>query len=442
MTNNQMTARDAYIYGFPLVLMDVSKQVMTHGKPGESDWKAPLNQFAHPRTFPDDTFTDVVTPNVDTLYSSAWLDLSQGPIVLSVPDTNGRYYLLQMMDAWTNVFASPGKRTTGTVKGEFVIVGPTWNGELPAGMKKIQAPTEMVWIIGRTQTNGKSDYDAVHAIQDGYRLRPLSGVINTALSEQNIDIKTAPVDQAFNLGAKEFFERLANLMIENPPSSDDKPMIDSLASIGLIAGKAFTVSPELEKDLAVELTEGKAAIKKSGEESFGPVVNGWSITGTGNEQTGVYGTQYLWRATVALLGLGANLTADAIYPHTTVDLNGQPLNGENKYVLHFDKADLPPANAFWSLTLYNARQFLVKNAIERFALGDRDKLKFNSDGSLDIQIQNEDPGVGRRDNWLPAPKDGFNLFLRVYWPKPEALDERWTIPGVQNRGQAASRSAA
>jgi len=441
--DTQTIARDAYVFGYPLVLMDLSKQVMTHGKSGESDWKAPLNQFAHARSFPDDTFTDVVTPNVDTLYSSAWLDLSQGPVVLSVPDTGGRYYLLEMMDAWTNVFASPGKRTTGTGGGEFAIVGPKWNGELPAGMKKIQAPTDMVWILGRTQTNGKSDYDAVHAIQDQYRLKPLSGAVNVSLSVDSFDYKTPPMDQVLNLSGKDFFERLAALMIANPPSSADKPMIDSLQSIGLISGKSFVASAEVAKDLEIGKQEGRAAIEKRAKGSMGRDINGWSTVDVhGPEELGSYGTEYLWRAMVALVGLGANLTADAVYPHAMVDSKGQPLTGENKYVLHFDAANLPAVNAFWSLTLYNARQTLVKNPIDRFALGDRDKLSFNVDGSLDILIQNEDPGVEKRSNWLPAPKDGFNLFLRMYWPKPEALSDSWIIPGVQNRGQAASRSAA
>jgi hypothetical protein len=445
----QSIAKEAAIFGFPLMLMDVSKQVMTRGKRTKGDWAAPINQFFHAPEFPDDTFTNVVTPNVDTLYSSAWLDLSKGPIVLSVPDTQGRYYLMQMMDAWTNVFASPGKRTTGTKAGKFAIIGPNWTGEIPSDIQKIQAPTNTVWIVGRIQTNGKSDYDSVRAIQKDCRLNPLPGSGDGTASENvsnafsgNLGGKfLSPVEQVFQMDSQTFFQRFVNSLIENPAKPADGPVVKDMRAIGLVTGQLLPNSKGFQERLAAGFKEGLNAIQERTKGPLGRVINGWFAVGTGDEQVGTYGTQYLWRATVAVLGLGANLSADAIYPRTTVDANGQPLDGRFSYVMHFGAGDLPPANAFWSLTLYNSKQALVKNPIQRFGIGDRDPLKFNPDGSLDLFIQREDPGSDRQANWLPAPEGEFNLFLRLYWPKAEALDDRWIIPGIQKLANKA-RSVA
>jgi len=235
------TAKDAYVYGYPLVLMDVTRAKMTN-VPSSSGLAAPMGQFANVRTFPDATFVDVVSPNADTLYSSAWLDLKQERIVMSVPDTHGRYYLMPMLDAWTNVFASLGKRTTGTAKGNYAITGPGWSGALPAGVKEIKSPTNMVWIIGRTQTNGKADYAAVHAIQDKYKLTPLNAWGKPYTPPANvpidpkIDMKAAPVDTVAAMDASTFFNRLAVLMKDNPPAAADAPMVARLASIGIVPG--------------------------------------------------------------------------------------------------------------------------------------------------------------------------------------------------------------
>jgi hypothetical protein len=269
----RVTAEDAYIYGYPLVLMDVTRAKMTN-VPHALGMGAPINQFASVKTFPDATFTDVVSPNADTLYTQAWLDLSKEPLVLSVPDTHGRYYLMPMLDAWTNVFASPGKRTTGTGKGNFAITGPGWTGSLPVGVKEIKSPTDMVWVIGRTQANGKADFPAVNAIQAQYKLTPLSEW-----------------------------------------------------------GKPYT-----------------------------------------------------------------------------------------------------PVNAFWSITMYNAKQSFVANPLNRFAIGDRDKLKFNPDGSLDIYLQHDSPGKDKESNWLPADAGSFNVALRMYWPKESALSGAWTPPPIKKVG--------
>lgn len=428
-------AVEAYVFGYPLVLMDVTRQAMT-AVPKAEGRKAPVNQFIHMREFPDYTMTDVVSPNADTLYSTAWLDLTKEPIILSLPDVGKRYYLMEMLDAWTNVFASPGARTTGNGRGDFAIVGPQWKGKLPADVKEIKSPTNMVWLIGRTQTNGKEDYAAVHAIQDQYKLTPL-GAWGTAYTPPDnapvapgIDVKTPPVEQVAKMDAATFFARLNTLMKDNPPVAADASALNNFTAIGVAPGTPFylkSLDPAVAKGVEGSVKAAQAKIAAEARKPHGKKVNGWDVM----TNLGRYGTDYLFRSVVALVGLGANLPEDAIYPRGTEDTDGQPLNGANRYLVHFPKGQLPPVNAFWSLTMYNSKQFFVQNPINRYAIGDRDKLKFNDDGSLTICIQHESPGKEKESNWLPAPKDSFNVFMRLYWPKKEIVDGVWKTPGVE-----------
>ncbi len=428
-------AQDAYIFGYPLVLMDVTKQVQVSvSAPDEKRFKAPVNQFIHARVTPDPTFTDVVSPNADTLYSIAWLDLSKDPIVLSVPATDKRYYLMQMLDAWTNVFASPGTRTTGNGKGNFAITGPGWSGTLPAGVSQIKAPTNMVWIIGRTQANGKTDYPAVHTIQDQYKLTPLSawGTTYTAPAgaepPAGLDTKTSPAEQVAAMDAATFFSRLNALMKANPPAAADASAMQPFTTIGVAPGRPF---PQEEKTLP-DVEDGsrlaKEQIRAWAKEEFGKNENNWSLN---TENVGRYGTDYRFRALVAYAGLGANLPEDAIYPRSIADSEGRPLSGAYRYVIRFPKGQLPPANAFWSVTMYNSRQAFVDNPIDRYAIGDRDDLNFADDGSLTLFIQHDSPGKDKESNWLPAPEDSFNVVMRIYWPKQDVIDGTWKPPAVQ-----------
>ena len=232
-----------------------------------------MDQFANVRAFPDATFTDVVSPNADTLYSIAWLDLKQEPIVMSVPDTHGRYYLMELLDGWTNVIPSPGKRTTGTGKGNFVLTGPGWSGTLPAGVKEIKSPTALVWVIGRTQTNGKADYAAVHAIQDGYKLTPLSawgkpyGPPKDVPVDPKVDMKTPPVELVASMDAATFFNRLAMLLKDNPPATADAPVVAKMASIGVAPGQPFDLNKnggDAAKAISDGVDEGKKRVVELG----------------------------------------------------------------------------------------------------------------------------------------------------------------------------------
>jgi len=426
---------EAVVYGLPLVVMDVTKRVSTNVPGPQPNAHAPVNQFGNALQYPPASDHTVVRLNIDTLYSWAWLDLSQEPMVLSLPDTHGRYYMMPMLDAWTNVFASPGTRTTGNKAGHFAVTGPGWKGALPKGVKEIKAPTNTVWIIGRTQTNGPKDYAAVNALQKQYKLTPLSafgkpytpppGVVDPA-----VDMKSGPADQLAKMDAATFFNTLARLMASNPPAAADAPALAMLAKIGVVPGQDFdpgkldpAVAKELEKSVQVALEKLQAAAK-----TWGKPVNGWNVPPM---NVGEFGTDYGFRAVVAFIGLGANLPADAIYPFAFVDGDGKPLHGANRYVVHFNKAQTPPANAFWSLTMYDAQSFPVENPINRYTISSWMPLTYNKDGSLDVYVQKDSPGKDKEANWLPAAAGDFSITMRVYWPKPAMLDGSWTPPPVK-----------
>ncbi|WP_457797708.1 DUF1254 domain-containing protein [Methylocystis sp. S23] len=428
---------EAVVYGLPLVIMDVTKDKMTNVVKADA-FAAPINQFVNVRAFPDASFKDVVRANVDTLYSSAFLDLSAEPIVLSAPDTHGRYYLLPMLDAWTNVFASPGKRTTGTKAGHFAITGPGWRGTLPKGVTELKSPTNMVWIIGRTQTNGPKDYPAVHKIEDGYKLTPLSSFGKpyappAGKVDPDLDTKTPPVDQVRKMSAEAFFNRLATLLKSNPPPASEAPVLEKLKAIGVVPGEKFELSkldPAVAKGLEQSVTVALEKLQAASKEVGAPV-NGWRMPPM---IVGNYGDNYGARAVVALVGLGANLPQDAVYPSAFVDGEGNALNGANKYVIHFDKGALPPVKAFWSITMYDAASFFVANPINRYAISSWMPLKTNKDGSLDIHVQPQSPGKDKESNWLPAGEKEFNMTLRMYWPEekaPSIIDGSWKPPEVK-----------
>jgi hypothetical protein len=426
----------AVIYGIPLVMMDLTMRRMTNVS-HPSGIAAPVNQFAHAPSFPPASFKNVVRANVDTLYSSAFLDLSSGPLVLSAPDTGGRYYLLPMFDAWTNVFATPGARTTGTKAANFVITGPDWTGTLPAGMREFRSPTNFVWILGRTQTNGPEDYPAVHAIQAGIKLIPLSKFGQTyiapaGLVDRNADMSTPPINQLKAMSGAQFLSRLTALMKSNPPSAADAPILAKLATIGVIPGQDFDVSkldPGVAKELEGIVPAALLGLREK-QKHFGETVNGWHVPAS---NIGAFGTDYDTRAIIGLIAFGANLPEDAVYPTTFVDGDGQSLTGANRYTLHFAAGLTPPVNAFWSVTMYCPESFFVENSIQRYAISSWMQLKRNNDGSLDIFIQHDSPGDDKELNWLPTPTGGFNLTMRLYWPtsvSPSILDGSWQLPPV------------
>lgn len=427
-------ARDAYLYAYPIVTMDMTMRQATNVPDAKSvNLRAPVNQFAHARAYPDVDDRDIVRFNFDTLYSIAWLDVSDEPMIVSVPDTDGRYYLLPMLDMWTDVFAVVGSRTTGTEAGDYAVVAHDWDGTLPEGVEKIVAPTPIVWIIGRTKTNGPADYANVHGIQDGYRITPLSqwGSEYTpptgVATDPQVDNTTPPLMQVDALTGVEMLTRLSELLERMPPHANDYPILFRLREFGIEPGKRFdpdaldAETKALINETTAKLLEDMQAIW----ERTGVKVNGWTLQ---NDNIGTYGTSYLKRALVAKGGLGANLPEDAVYPTTNVDSEGRQLSGEYRYRLHFPADALPPADAFWSLTMYDMDGFQVPNPIDRFRIGSNDDLTFNPDGSLDIFVQVESPGPEKEANWLPAPEGPFQPTMRLYSPRAEVLDGRWAPP--------------
>jgi hypothetical protein len=437
-------AVDAYLYLYPLVTMDLTRKQSTNIEPGKEFGKGPMNMFTSIPEYPPADFKGVVRVNFDTLYSIAWLDLTKEPLVVSAPNTDGRYYLLPMLDTWTDVFASPGWRTTGTQAANFLVTPPGWSGDVPAGMSLINAPTPIVWIIGRTKTDGPPDYDAVHKIQAGYKVTPLSEWGKPAKPvevkiDPSVDMKTPPKMQIDTMPADKFFAYAAELLKVNPPHITDQPIVAQLRKIGIEPGKSFDIAkvdPAIRNALAGAPEEAQKLMAWK-LPTLARVVNGWSMN---TDTMGVYGNYYLKRAIVAQAGLGANLPEDAIYPINLADEAGKPLDGASKYTLHFDKGNMPPANAFWSVTLYDAEGFQVANSLNRFAVSSWMPFKYNFDGSLDLYFQNENPGKDKEANWLPAPKGPFNLTMRVYAPRSEALTGRWNPPPVA-RMQPATGAA-
>jgi hypothetical protein len=430
-------AREAYVYAYPIVTMDMTMRQMTNvPSSGVVAMRAPVNQFAHVRSYPGADDRSVVRVNFDTLYSIAWLDVSREPMVLALPEMGDRYYLFQMLDMWTDVFAVPGTRTTGNQAGRFAIVAPGWRGTLPEGVTKIEAPTPMVWIVGRTQTNGPADFENVHRAQDAYTLTPLGQwgkgyrPPGGAPIDPSVDNATEPAKQVNRLSGVAMLTRLAELMAKHPPHPNDYPILWRMRRIGIEVGRPFDAAKLDPASVAAIDAAGRDALdemQKASRKGLGTSVHGWSIS---LEGIGAYGTDYRRRAIVSLAGLGANLPQDAVYPSSRGDAFGEPYSGENRYRLHFEKEELPPVGAFWSVTLYDDAGYQVPNPLGRFALGDRDPLQYNEDGSLDLFIESESPGADKESNWLPAPPGRFNLAMRLYAPRSDVLDGSWQPPGV------------
>jgi len=430
-------AIDAYVYGYPLVTMEMTRRVMTNVAAPEGT-RAPMGHLIRLRTYPDASFRDVTAPNADTLYTTAWLDVGEEPWILRLPDAAGRYYLMPLLDGWTEVFEVPGKRTTGTGPQTYAITGPGWKGELPEGVVRYESPTSLVWLLGRIYCTGTSeDYAAVHALQDAISLFPLGAwdqpwTPPPSRVDPAIDEKTPVREQVNALPVEAYFSLLAALLADNPPRPADAPMVATLAKLGIVPGQPFELAklgPEAAQALAGVPKAAFAKIMASFA-SAGSHENGWVFT----TRTGRYGTNYLNRALITAIGLGANRPEDAVYPTTETDAEGQPYSGANRYVMRFAKGQLPPAEAFWSLTMYDDQYFFVDNPLDRYTLSSRDALRANPDGSIDLYLQHDSPGPDKESNWLPAPAGRFIPMLRLYWPReappPSILDGSWRIPAI------------
>ena len=427
---------DAYIYGYPLVTMEYTRRVMSNVAKAEGT-RAPMGTLMKLRQYPDATFRDVTAPNADTLYTTAFFDVGTEPWVLEQPDMGDRFFLLPLLSGWTDVFAVPGKRTTGGGKKTFLITGPGWSGAVPEGMEEIKSPTALVWLLGRIYCTGTpEDYAAVHALQDAFKLQPLStwgsDYTPPAAVDPAIDMKTPVRDQVNALSAKDYFALLAELMKRNPPAAADQPALESFATAGLTLDKGFdpsVLSDKLDQRLP-KISYERIMLHFIASDGDFTRENGWSFT----TKAGLYGTNYIQRALITAIGLGANRPQDAIYPTSLKPNMLQHYSGENRYVVRFAKGKLPPVKGFWSLTMYDEGMFFVENPINRYSMSLRTNPTLDADGSLTIYIQNESPGKDKEANWLPAPKGKFHLMFRLYWPdenQPSIIDGSWQVPRVE-----------
>ncbi|WP_413294368.1 DUF1254 domain-containing protein [Bdellovibrio sp. HCB185ZH] len=429
-------ASDAYIYAYPMVVMATAREVMT-AVPRAGREKAPLNQIANQRTLPGPD-TNRPFAETDVLSSLSWLDVSKEPVVISLPDAGKRFVMFSLVSAWGEVFATPGTRTSGNQKKDFVLTGPDWKGAVPPNMQRIIAPTNSVWMVGRAHLKDKADFDRVYRYQDKIGVSTLSDFGSKAAKPMsvvfNIDVdnRTPIFDQVESMDARVFFEVFAKELKKNPPPQTDGAMVSRLAALGIFPDKEFNYDA-----LPNNVKEGINSGYFAGQDQFADfqrgtpnlkMVNGWGMP----ILSGKYGTNYKARALMKKLGFDTTTPQDMSFARALVDVRGERLNGGFKYLLKFPKNQTPPVRGFWSVSLYNSRKFFVPNPLERYSLGSDHKLKANRDGSIDIYVQAVSPGKTLESNWLPSPAgEDFNLVMRMYWPNQSVIDGTWKIPALE-----------
>ncbi len=431
-------ATEAYIYGYPLVTFDMVRRQQTNVAVPDAE-HAPMGQMIKMRSYPAVDNHCCAAPNADTLYTEVWLDVSKEPWVLGIPEMGDRYYIVPFLDGWSEVIAVASTPTTGGKAQTYAVTGPGWSGTLPQGVTEVKSSTGMVWVLGRVYSAGTpEDYKAVHALQDRFSVVPLSAwgkpyTPPAAAVDRAFDMKTSVRKLVNGLDAFDYFKLLAQLMKTNPPTTADAPVVAQMARIGLVPGQDFDPGKLNAIDRELMKTVPKLALVEMGVHlKRQKTTNGWLyfIKGVGN-----FGTDYLTRGMANLLGPGWNRPEDAVYPLSQKDASGDAYDGAKyKYVIHFEKGQLPPAAAFWSIAMYDEDFFFVPNKIDRYDLAKRDRLAVAPDGSVDLYLQADPPGGNRDPNWLPASKGKFQLVMRIYTPRkaaPSILDGSWMPPPVR-----------
>jgi len=441
---------DSYVFGYPLVLMDVSREAATGSRPGQA---AP-NTLRHAQSLPPVGAANPPEPNLDTLSSSGWLDVSSEPVLVTLPDTHGRYTDARALDMWTNVVWSTGAAQIGERAGglkaqtiAFVPVG--WKGTLPARVKRVEVTTRYVWFLARIETRGGADLAAVRKLQRGVQATPLSAWGDRGAQSERAARGTeaggptpsgdpvtpvtpgtpgTPSAQVAALDANGFFGRLAQALEDNPPTPDDPHALKILGDIGVRPGDPAHL-PTGAKDAAVVkagLAEGRARIATPPSNLLAG--NGWLWVGS---DAGNYGPDYSLRAYAAYASPGLSTSRDEVRARVSQDSDGHALNGANRYTIHFTAKQLPPVRGFWSITAYTTSGALDADSPVRVSFGDRNGARRNRDGSLDVHVSAERPRGGA--NWVPAPHGDFRLVLRLYAPKPQATDGSWQPPAVERQ---------
>jgi hypothetical protein len=424
----------ATIWAYPLVITAATSELITSTDKPQPDGRAPFNSLGHVSKLANAANKEVVSPNADTVYSTGFVDLKQGAAKITVPAAGTRYYSLMLEDAYSNSFGYIGSRATGNKAGSYLVVGPDYKGKAPAGVKVIQSPTSLLWIIGRTLVDGEQDLPNVIAFQQQIQLGlvPPASDATTIKQRWNLQAKPSrmPVKQVDNLDWKTYFTWAGSLMKDNPPPLADSALYSQFSSIGLTVKNGFEVerlSPAVQAGLERGYAAGKQIIKAEAMKTGAIETNGWAY----NLNAGKWGQDFNLRAGIAYRSLGQNTPEEALYLNTRKDSQGEALNGNKRYALNFAKGQLPPAEAFWSVTMYDKTDFFVVNPLNRYSIGNRTEgLKTNADGSLTIYVQREAPDAEKASNWLPAPEGDFRLSLRLYIPKNDVLKGNWTPPPV------------
>lgn len=426
---------DEYVYGFPLVIMDATRQVVT-AVPKAGEYYAPINQLLKMRSYVDPDYKVVVRISRNSLWSGGAMDLGSEPMIVTIPDCKDVPLAARWLNQWTDVFGTAGSRTQEPYAGNYLVAGPGWNGTPPGGVKHVlHSSTRYAWVLFEMAANGPQEFPKIHALQDQLKITPLSawGKPYTPPSDvpvdPTVDKSATPYDQVRLMTGEMFFKKLAMLLKDNPPYPADAKMIERLKRIGVEPGKEFDPS-KLDPAIRKGINEAPFMVwHKFATGPFEmPAPNGW----INPLNIARFDTDYETRAFVAYFGLLAGLREDIIYPSAMTDGNGWALDGGHKYVLHMTKTDMAASqNGVWSVSQYR-ENFYMHNAIERYQIGSGMPLNINPDGSLDIYIQAASPGKDKVANWLPVPPSGmFNLTIRIYNPKPETFDASYKFPPVQ-----------
>jgi hypothetical protein len=416
------TGAAAYVYG--LAPLSVRNTVP----------RFPRNQIISIAELVEPAVRTVVAPNVDTTYTVGQIDLSDGPLVIDVPDTHGRYYVLQFMDAYSNTFAYVGRRTTGTKPGSYALVPPGYSGALPAGVERVRSPTNLIWLIGRTLVQDAADLAPVTELMGEYRLTALAAW-SAGQRSNPIVLPAFPPQQNELVLPKGFayLDELGEALAANPPPPGDACALRAFRAVGI--GPGLTPSTQAKGAVRSALLAGVRAGPRLVTRAVAHVNahsrvrnNGWLVL---LGYIGDYGRNYLGRAVIARFALGANTAPETVYPSAVTDSRGRLLSGRHRYRVRFARGKLPPADAFWSITMYESDGYLHPNAARRYAIGDRTPgLRRGGDGSLTIAIQRKRPAGSAGANWLPAPKGRFRMIMRIYEPRRSVLRGRWRPPPV------------
>lgn len=423
----------AYIFSFPLMMMDATMRVGTNTAEAGTPGKAPANRWMHAKELATASFRQVVTPNVDTIYSQIFIDLSKDAMVLHKPAVS-RYVMFQLMNAWSDTVAILG--TGGDTDDEctYLLTGPDFCGDVPSGMTQVRINTCIAWLLGRVICYGPDDMDNIYRIQEEMDVKPLAVYRSGGEPTRgNYDPKNegTPIRMVFSMGPAEYFDRVNKLMANNPPYAEDAPILKEIAQIGVGSGMTFDPSI-LGKDAAENWKRMVGRLTKDlVAENAGFMVKNKSFQFFG-APISRFGTEYDYRCLIAIGGFGANPVDVAVYMKSATDDTGVALNGSNRYVMHIETAEMPPCKekGFWSITAYGDDDFLIENPIDRYSVSDRTPFEKNEDGSVDIYIQKDEP-EGHRDNWLPVSGGGFHLFLRIYRPEDTVLDGSWAAPSIK-----------